>query len=90
MKSAEEWALDLSEFTVCMAVDSCACEDTCKERIAFVLAIQSDARESALREAAELCAPDRKGRDFVPGSFWERLEAEQRARILFLLPEASK
>lgn len=79
MKSAEEWygehVLRLELFRG---------DDRTPEQ--FIRAIQAD----AIRAAAEKCAPDRKDRDFVPGSFWERLEAEQRARILFLLPEASK
>ena len=59
------------------------CGVVCRDAIDLANAIKSD----AIKACAEKCAADRADRDFVPKSFWAKLEAEQRTRILSLLPK---
>jgi hypothetical protein len=54
MKSAEEWAREIGRPASCIAKCNRGCDDFCRDPAALARAIQSDARESALREAAAM------------------------------------
>ena len=87
MKSAEEIA---NEITNWLAKIGCALENSEEELlIGRIRAIQSDARESSIREAAQIASDkaDYLGIFSDPGSRDTRITLEQiAARILALLP----
>lgn len=89
MKSARDWLEEHSSLPPCMLANFGDCEcapkkDGCDVLEGLFRFIQRD----AIRAAAEKCkTPNKKNRDWVPGSFWDTLAKEQSASILSLLPE---
>lgn len=90
MKSAEEWAREIGRPASCIAKCNRGCDDFCRDPAALARAIQSDARESALREAAKMVdgVINSESQDLFDGG-WTAVELVESAhkKILSLIPK---